>query len=243
MARDLTRHYREAPQCTVPAHALFPQMVRIVDRYLREKVRPAAGSHVLDVFLSPYYGWVLERLLQAIKPDAAAGEEAELPVYEPNRGPGSTADVSFWTSKDVREVVNSHVNYVVADTRKWEQAAAYVLDTDPRVVAFVKNEHLGFAIPYLHNGQGHEYVPDFLVRVRGADGRERLLILETKGYDPRKEVKAQAAQRWVSAVNADRRHGEWEYAIVGAATEIARVLDGVTDCMPTPESVRAQPDR
>ena len=47
----------------------------------------------------------------------------------------------------MREVVNSHVNYVVADTRVWEQAAAYVIDTHPAVQAFVKNAGLGFAIP------------------------------------------------------------------------------------------------
>src|SRR5439155_25889549 len=122
-------------------------------------------------------------LLQAIRPDAAAGETPELPQYEQNREPGSTAEVSFWTSKDVREVQKSHLNYVVADTKKWEQTAAYVLDTDPRVLAFVKNDQLGFAIPYLHNGQPHDYVPDFLVRLRRKGGGEIRLILETKGYD------------------------------------------------------------
>jgi type III restriction enzyme len=34
---------------------------------------------------------------------------------------------------------------VVQDS-KWEQSAAYHLDTHPRVVAFVKNQGLGFAI-------------------------------------------------------------------------------------------------
>jgi type III restriction enzyme len=226
MARDLTRHYAATSGCTVPVHALFPQVLRIVDRYLREKVRPATGSHLLDVFLSPYYGWVLERLLEAIKPDTSAGEEPEIPVYEQNRGPGSTADVDFWTSKDVREVVKSHFNYVVADTRKWEQSAAYFLDTDPRVLAFAKNEQLGFAIPYLHNGQPHEYLPDFLARVR-TDKREIHLILETKGYDPREDIKAQAALRWVAAVNADGGHGAWAYAIVKDPRDVRAALDKI----------------
>jgi len=55
-------------------------------------------------------------------------EAAGLPCYETRRGTGSTAEVDFWTSRDVREVERSHVNYVVADTAKWEQSAAYVLD-------------------------------------------------------------------------------------------------------------------
>ena len=45
----------------------------------------------------------------------SAGEVAEIPRYEANRGPGSTADVDFWTSRDVREVVHCHLNERVAD--------------------------------------------------------------------------------------------------------------------------------
>ncbi len=146
---------------------LFPQVAALVQRYLREKVVARPPAHILDIFLSPYYGWVIERLNEAIKPDAGAGEEPEVPVLEANRGPGSTSEVDFWTSKDVREVVKSHLNYVVADTKVWEQAAAYVIDTHPGVAAFVKNAGLGFSIPYLHNGQPREYVPDFIVRLGG----------------------------------------------------------------------------
>ena len=67
--------------------------------------------------------------------------------------------------------------------------------------AFVKNAGLGFAIPYLHNGEHHEYLPDFIVRLAGEG--ERCLILETKGHDPFEKEKTQAARRWVRAVNAD----------------------------------------
>ena len=49
--------------------------------------------------------------------------------------------------------MHSHLNYVVADTAKWEQSAAYYIDKHPAVAAFVKNAGLGFAIPYFHNGQ------------------------------------------------------------------------------------------
>jgi type III restriction enzyme len=106
---------------------------------------------------------VIEALLGAIRPDTSGGEAPELPRYETRRGPGSTAEVDFWTSRDVREVVHSHLNYIVADTGRWEQSAAYLLDTHPLVEAFVKNAGLGFAIPYLHNGQVHDYIPDFIV--------------------------------------------------------------------------------
>lgn len=57
----------------MPAHVLFPQVSKVVQRYLRDHVRPLPPADVLDVFLSPYYGWVIERLVDAIKLDAAHG--------------------------------------------------------------------------------------------------------------------------------------------------------------------------
>lgn len=224
LAAALTRDYAGQPTCEAPAHALFPQIVRIVDRYLREKVQPIAPANILDVFLSPYYGWVIERLAQDIRPDAAQGESPEVPRYETNRGPGSTVDVDLWTSREVREVNRSHLNYAVADTKQWEQSAAYVLDTHPAVDAFVKNSGLGFAIPYLHNGQPHDYVPDFIVRLKSEPPVH--LILETKGYDPLEEIKRQAAERWVAAVNAEGSYGAWRYGIAKKIGEIPRIVTG-----------------
>ncbi|MBI4612273.1 MAG: hypothetical protein HY720_01560 [Planctomycetes bacterium] len=219
LARDLTRDYPSQPGCEVPAHVLFPQLGRIVERYLRERVHPIPPAALIDVFLPPYYGWVIERLAGAIRPDPSEGEAPEVPRYESSRGPISTADVDFWSSRDVREVVRSHVNLVVADTKRWEQSAAYAIDTHPRVAAFVKNAGLGLAIPYLENGEAHDYVPDFVIRLAGEPPAH--LILETKGFDPLADVKAEAAARWVKAVNADRRHGRWEYAVARKPEEVA----------------------
>ncbi len=223
LARDLTRECLKQAGPHPPAHVLFPQVAAVVQRYLEEKVVATAPADVLDIFLSPYYGWVIERLVEAIKPDSSKGEEPEVPALEANRGPGSTADVDFWTSKDVREVVKSHLNFVVADTRVWEQAAAYTIDKHPAVAAFAKNAGLGFSIPYLHNGQPHEYVPDFIIRLAGE--RRRYLVLETKGFDELAEIKAQAADRWVKAVNADGRFGEWRYAMARKPGDVAEILE------------------
>ena len=151
-----------------------------------------------------------------------AGGSVELPRVEQGREPGSTVEVDFETRREPYPVVKSHVNAVVPDTEKWEQTAAYRLDTHDLVHSFVKNAGLGFAIPYLHNGAHHEYLPDFLVRL--ADDEERYLILETKGYDPLQDVKTQAAQRWVRAVNAGGGFGSWHYAVI---SEMSKVGDAV----------------
>ncbi len=115
----------------------------------------------------------------------------------------------------MREVTNSHLNFVVADTKRWEQTAAYYIDTHKAVESFAKNAGLGFAIPYLHNGQMHDYIPDFIVRFKGE--KPRFLILETKGFDDYEEIKRAAADRWVNAVNAEGSFGEWFYRVAKKA--------------------------
>jgi type III restriction enzyme len=222
LARTLTVEYVKQDTCEAPPHVLFPQLLQVVQRFVREKVEVSDPEKRVDVFLSPYYGWAVERLRDAVRPDTAQGETPEVPRYEAGRGPGSTADVDLWTSKPVKPVLKSHVAYVVADTKQWEQSAAYYIDSHDDVVAFVKNQGLGFSILYLHNGQMHDYMPDFIVRLTSGVH----LIVETKGFDPLEDVKAAAAQRWVDAVNADGSYGEWRYAVAHEMGAIPELLGG-----------------
>lgn len=223
LASHLTQLYRQQPGCDIPAHALFPQLARIVMRYVDEKVQVVAPADPRDLFLAPYYGWLVDILLANIRGDVESGEAPEVALVEASRREGTTADVDFWTSRDVREIARSHVNYVVADTARWEQSAAYYIDSHPAVHAFVKNSGLGLGIPYFHNGEPHEYVPDFLIKLMGTERRQ--LILEVKGYDPKKEVKKAAAERWCSAVNALKVYGHWQYKMIEKPEEAVGVLN------------------
>ncbi|ORX13077.1 BPTD_3080 family restriction endonuclease [Mycobacterium xenopi] len=224
MAAALTRHYAEQDKCDAPPQVLFPQMLDIVRRFVRDRVVVDDEAKRIDVFLSPYWGYAIERLTEAIHPAHPDGEDAEIPRYEQHRGVGSTADVDFWTAKKVKEIQHSHLNYVVQDS-KWESSAAYHLDNSPHVVSFVKNQGLGFAIPYLHAGGDHEYFPDFLVKLTNG----LMLILETKGHDVLEEIKTQAAQRWVRAVNTEGSHGEWRYAVAHNMNEIPALIERFAD--------------
>ncbi len=225
IASGLTKHYISQPQCQAPAHVLFPQIARIVERYLKDHVDVRPPADIKDAGLSPYYGWLVEILTENIHPDTSEGETPEIPLYESSRGPGSTAEVDFWTSREPREAVHSHLNYVVPDTAKWEQAAAYYIDTHPMVGAFVKNAGLGFAIPYLHNGQMHDYMPDFIVQLKTDPPVH--LIVETKGFDPLGDVKRAAADRWIAAVNAEGTYGRWAYRLAKKTTEVAGLITSV----------------
>jgi hypothetical protein len=45
-----------------------------------------------------------------------------------------------------------------------------------------------------------------------------------KGYDERAEVKSQAAQKWVDAVNADRAYDKWAYSLARKPSEVKQIL-------------------
>ena len=135
---------------------------------------------------------------------------------------GSTLYVDFHTTKPVRAVTKCHLNLMVADTRKWEQSTGYLLDQHPGVVKWVKNDRLGFHIPYRHNNIPHRYEPDFIVEL---DTGMRLII-ETKGqYGDDADRKAKAAQRWVEAVNFDGRFGLWVYVVVTDPSRLLKELN------------------
>jgi hypothetical protein len=121
-------------------------------------------------------------------------------------------------------------------SKRAAQSAAAQLDRHPAVQAFVKNAGLGFAIPYVHDGEDHDYLPDFIVRLAGTEPLH--LILETKGYDPMKELKAAAAERWVRAVNAEGTKGRWAYRMVSHPSEVPAVVDS---CRASEALVRLNP--
>ena len=70
--------------------------------------------------------------------------------------------------------------------------------------------------------EGWDGVPDFIVRLPGAH-----VLLETKGYDPLREVKQAAAMRWCAAINANGQFGRWDYRLVDAPEKVVRALDEV----------------
>ena len=71
MALALTKDLAAQKQGTIPVHALFPQLVTIIDHFVAKKVEVLPPSDKKYLWLSPYYGWVIERLLQAIRPDTS----------------------------------------------------------------------------------------------------------------------------------------------------------------------------
>ena len=84
----------------------------------RRRSTPSSRRSEVDAFLSPWYGWLVERLLAAIRPDDETGESAEAPCCETGRGPGSTAEVDFETRREPYPVMKRHVNAVDSEISK-----------------------------------------------------------------------------------------------------------------------------
>ena len=102
----------------------------------------------------------------------------------------------------------------------------YQLERMPEVMAYARNDHLDFTIPYEWQGVRHEYRPDYLIRLRSRDGGEIKVILEVKGFeteqDRQKEV---AARRWVKAVNHHGEFGRWEFVVCKDPRKLKEVLE------------------
>jgi hypothetical protein len=93
--------------------------------------------------------------------------EARRPVkalFEPYNCTGSSIHVNFTTSKADRWQTDSlkcHVNWVVLDS-DWEAEFCRAAESHRRVIAYVKNQGLGFEVPYRHRSQNRVYLPDFM---------------------------------------------------------------------------------
>jgi hypothetical protein len=169
---------------------------------------------------------IVERLLLAIEPDESRGEQRLLPRIERFRRKGSTRDVDFFTVRECRETLKSHVSHVVLDSTQWEGGAAFWLEASEEVVAYAKNDHLGFLIPYDYDEKPHLYTPDFVIRLRNG----LTLIVETKGQEREQDrQKYVAAERRVSAVSNAGEWGRWAFAVCKDMAELPGVLRRAAD--------------
>lgn len=218
-AHELLREYARRTDTDMAAlRPLFGRFVSLVLGFVQRKALAHPPAEKSDVFLAPNYERMQEILLERLTLHSTEGVR---PRFEQSRREGSSADVDFTTRKEPMPVQRSHVNHVVPDSQ-WERIAATVLDSSPLVESFVKNSGLGFAIPYTLRGTTHDYLPDFIVKVRGA---HRHRIVEIKGVsDEQSDAKKRAAERWCQAVNADGSYGRWDFVQIESRQAIPEQL-------------------
>ena len=198
----------------------FPQLLSICRRWLDECVvlqeRQAFKQLLL---LTEFANDAADRIYQSIvrSSDGTKTLKAIPRAYDKT---GSTRYVDFDTTKAVYQTRpdKCQVSHVVGDTESWEQKMAQVLETMPEVVAYVKNQGLDFAIPYMLNGEQRNYWPDFLVRYDDGRGPDDLLniVIEVSGEARKdKAIKVETAKTlWVPAVNNHGAFGRWAFVEV-----------------------------
>jgi type III restriction enzyme len=166
---------------------------------------------------------IVDHIARGINPQMNTKEHIR-PVFNYYNKFSSTKYVNGNTVKDVFPTVKSHVNYVVMDS-DWEGICAKTLEEIELVESYVKNQFLGFAIPYTKDGKDRQYFTDFIARVKCKDGTFKNLMIEISGMSKDKvEKKWFVENRWIPAVNALKEKYEYpEWHFIEVANDIRNI--------------------
>ena len=166
---------------------------------------------------------MVDHIARGINPHINTTEHVR-PVFNYYNKFSSTKYVNGNTIKEVYATQKSHVNYVVMDS-DWEGIAAKTLEELPQVISYVKNQFLGFAIPYVKEGKDKNYFTDFIVQCKGKDGTIKNLMIEISGFSKDKaEKKWFVENRWIPAVNALKDKYEYpEWHFIEIANDIRNI--------------------
>ena len=202
---------------------LAAQLVRIVEQFI--------DSNVLDIPSLFHSDPLRRRILIALNIDLIVqhlmrnvneqNKSSLSPIFDEENPIGSTAQMRTWyTTKPNFPAVKSHVSHLVGDS-SWEGRTANVLEKSDAVMAYAKNDHLGFQIQYLWGGSRRRYVPDFLVKYHNG----KKLALEIKGADSaQNKAKRDALADWVEAVNSVGGFGVWSWDVAFEPSSVEDII-------------------
>ena len=212
--RTLERYFRDDDGNDRPW--LFPQLLSITKRWLTECLTLKDNTFPQLMLLHARTHDAADRIYNAIV-QSTNGSPALKPIPRPYDTIGSTRYVDFDTTRAVypTRADKCHVSHVVADTASWEQKMAQALEDMDEVLRYVKNDHLGFTIPYTLNGEERQYHPDFTAVVddgRGSNDTLNLIVEVTGEHKKDKAAKVATARTlWVPAVNNHGGFGRWAF--------------------------------
>jgi type III restriction enzyme len=201
-----------------PQLNLFGQLKRIVRQWLDTCLVCKGGTYPQQLVYRQLADMACERITRAIvEPEVNKGR-AVLAILDPYNAEGSTAHVSFTTTRTERWETRAdrcHVNYAILDS-DWEGEFCRVAEAHPKVLAYVKNRNLGLEVPYRYGSVNRTYIPDYIVQVDDGHGTDDPLnlIVEIKGYrgEDAKEKAGTMKTYWVPGVNHLAAHGRWAFA-------------------------------
>jgi type III restriction enzyme len=189
--------------------ALLGQIFRLVEEYLKSgRIRIVPDLfNTARVRKRIMYILNMNRIVQHLWSFIKMEQTERLvPIFDENKKTRSTGDMITWfTSKPCNITRKSHISHCVYDSA-WEATECFVLEHNPNVAAWAKNDHLGFEIVYVFDGVVRKYYPDFLIKLSNG----KTLALETKGQETRRDIeKRKALSEWIQAVNSLGDYGVW----------------------------------
>ncbi|SHO61167.1 type III restriction enzyme [Pseudoxanthobacter soli DSM 19599] len=197
-----------------PKQHLFPQIQRLARRWIDEGYLVPQGVPIGAILYKDQLARAAEKIDIAC---SRASDGRTLAVLDPYNPKGSTRHVNFITSKPCwatgARPPKCQISHVVLDS-SWEEQLALTLENHPRVLAYAKNQALGFEIPYLDGGIRRRYLPDFLARLDDGHDDPLNLVIEVKGIrDETDKAKAETTRDlWVPGINALGGFGRWAFA-------------------------------
>lgn len=203
----------------------FTQIYTIIEKFIEsdrlEIKGPKDDPKFKRIILTLNMQKLVEHIQQFIQQTSS---EDPIAIFDQVRPTRSTKTSAIWyTSKPVMPVQHSQINHIVADS-EWEARLATALEQGriKNLVAWAKNDHLGFEIHYVFQGEYHTYYPDFIIKLDG----DRYLIVEVKGVErDQDKAKWNAAKEWVAAINAAGKFGEWSFSVLKNPDDIYEVIN------------------
>ena len=225
----MNRHFRDGNG--EPKLHLFGQIKRIVREWIDVCLRPTGGAGIWMIAYRAQAERAAEHIMRAIERGTGDGNSV-IAVLDPYSPKGSTRFVSFRTTRDTyaTDPGKCHVDHVVLDS-DWEAEMARVAERHPRVIAYVKNQGLGFEVPYRDGSVRRTYLPDFIVLVDDGGEDPLHMIIEIKGYrgeDAKLKSETMKTQ-WVPGVNSHGMFGRWAFEEFRDVHEISRDFDAVIE--------------
>ena len=200
-----------------PKYHLFGPLKRITKQWIEACLVCQGDTYPAQLMYLQLADEACNRITAAIT-STFEGTRPIKALLDPYNPLGSTSNVKFNTSRIERwqtSSQHSHINWVLYDS-DWEAEFCRVAESHPKVKSYVKNNSLGFEVPYRFESETRRYLPDFIVLVDDGHGEDDLLhlVVEIKGYrrEDAKVKKLTMDTYWIPGVNNLKQYGRWAFA-------------------------------
>ena len=261
----IENHLREGRH--LPPIHLFQQVQRIVSKWLDEGyLKCEKGTYpaqLLHRMVSERAGErIRAAITNAVQKNAPDGERRIKAVVNPYVPTGTTHEINFATTAQVFTHLSQfqterrlrletrsdkcHINWAVCD-RSWEAQFCQVLEDNPRVISYVKNQGLGLEVPYKMEDRSRTYIPDFIILIDDGNGADNPLhvVAEIKGYRGEDAVAKATTMNsyWIPGVNNLGHFGRWKFIEITSADKMEETFrEFIRDAMNQPGTDQDGPE-